>query len=298
MVDTTPVRQELHYPLARAERTLWSDASRRFRRNRMASAGTAICGAIALVGLFAPLLAPHDPLVMNLGDNFLSPSREHLFGTDELGRDVLSRIVYAARYDLGLTALTVFIAAGVGVITGTAAAYRGGILDMILMRSVDILLAFPVFLLGLVLVTFLGPSMLNLILALAITRFPRYARLIRGLVLSTQRREYVEAARIIGASDVSIVIRHILPNSVSPIIIYATLDMGTTITALAGLSFLGVGMQAPDPDWGLMLTTARNNLFLAPWTAIFPGLAIFITTIGFNSMGDGLRDAFDPRLQR
>ncbi len=258
--------------------------------------GLAIVGFLTVVGVLAPAIAPHSPLTMGLRSTYLPPSSEHLFGTDELGRDILSRMIYAARYDLTFTFLTVAVAAMTGVIVGTAAAYWGGILDTLLMRTVDVMLAFPVFMLGLALVAFMGPSTTNVITALAITRFPRYARLMRGLVLSIQEREYVEAARAIGTSNWGIILRHILPNGVAPIIIYATLDMGTTITALAGLSFLGVGIQPPTPDWGLMLTTARNNLAISPWTAVFPGLAISLTTIGFNFMGDGLRDALDPRL--
>lgn len=280
----------------RPRRTLWGDAVRRFVRNRLAMVGLAIVGFLTVVGVLAPMVAPHPPLAMGLRNTYLPPSSEHLFGTDELGRDILSRMMYAARYDLAFTFLTVAVAAGTGVVVGAAAAYWGGILDTLLMRTVDVMLAFPVFMLGLALVAFLGPSTTNVITALAITRFPRYARLMRGLVLSIQQREYVEAARSIGASNPSIIMRHILPNGIAPIVIYATLDMGTTITALAGLSFLGVGIQPPTPDWGLMLTTARNNLAIAPWTAVFPGLAISITTMGFNFMGDGLRDALDPRL--
>ena len=178
------------------------------------------------------------------------------------------------------------------------AAYVGGLPDTILMRIIDVMFAFPAFLLGLALVAFLGPSIGNVVLVLAITHAPRYARLIRGAVLSIRRREFVEAARAIGVSGPGLVARHILPNSIAPIVIYATLDLGLIITALAGLSFLGVGIQPPTPDWGLMLTTARNNLAVAPWTAVFPGLAISLTVMGFNFMGDGLRDALDPRLQR
>ncbi len=278
-------------------RSLWHDATRRFMRNRMALIGLGIVMFFSMTGLLAAQIAPYKPLTMNLGDNYAAPSSEHFFGTDELGRDVFSRTIYGAQTDLPLTFLTVFFAAVAGVAVGTIAAFWGGFTDTILMRSVDILLAFPVFLLGLVLVAFLGPSIQNVVFALAITRFPRYARLIRGLVLSIKEREYVEAARVVGAPNMTIITRHILPNSIAPIIIFASLDVGTTITALAGLSFLGVGIQPPTPDWGLMLTSARSNLVRAPWTAIFPGAAISLSTIGFNFLGDGLRDAFDPRLR-
>lgn len=280
------------------QRTLWGDALRRFVRNQRAVLGLLVLSTLGLIGLLAPLLAPYSPMAMDLGGEYAAPSAEHLFGTDELGRDVLSRMIHAARNDLGLSLITVLIAASTGLTVGTLAGYYGGILDMVLMRILDVMFAFPAFLLGLALVAFMGPSTSNVVLILAITSFPRYARLIRGTVISMKRREYVDAARAIGASGRSIILRHIAPNSIAPIIVYATLDMGAVITALAGLSFLGVGIQPPTPDWGLMLTTARNNLFAAPWTAIFPGIAISLAVISFNFMGDGLRDALDPRMQR
>jgi peptide/nickel transport system permease protein len=279
------------------QRGLWSDAGRRFLRHHMAVVGLSIVLTFALLSLLAPLIAPYDPLALGLGDEYLEPSAEHPFGTDELGRDVFSRVIFAARYDLGLALVTVVLASAIGVIVGTVSAYAGGLLDTVAMRIVDVMFAFPAFLLGLALVAFLGPSISNIVLVLAVTHVPRYARLIRGSVLTVQRREFVEAARVTGAGPAAIVARHVLPNSIAPIVVYATLDLGIIITALAGLSFLGVGIQPPTPDWGLMLTTARNNLAVAPWTAIFPGLAISLTVVGFNFMGDGLRDALDPRLR-
>ncbi len=283
---------------ARPQRTLWGDARRRFTRNGRAVLGLAIIVALALLGLLAPFISPYGPMTMDLGGEYAAPTSQHLFGTDELGRDVFSRMIFAARNDLSLSFITVVLAAAFGMTIGTLAGYFGGALDTISMRTLDILFAFPAFLLGLALVAFIGPSTTNVVFVLAITHFPRYARLIRGQVLSIQRREYVEAARCLGAANVSIILRHILPNSIAPIIVYSTLDLGIIITSLAGLSFLGVGIQPPTPDWGLMLTTARNNLMVAPWTAIFPGLAISLAVIGFNFMGDGLRDALDPKLQR
>ena len=285
-------------PRSPRQRSLWTDAVVRFRRNRLAVLGLTILLGFALLGLLAPAIVPYDPMALGLGDEYLEPSAEHPFGTDELGRDVFSRIVYAARNDLGLALITVLLAATTGSVVGTLAAYVGGLLDAVLMRIVDVMFAFPAFLLGLALVAFLGPSIGNVVLVLGVTHAPRYARLIRGTVLSVRRREFVDAARAIGVPAPALVTRHILPNSIAPIVIYGTLDLGLIITALAGLSFLGVGIQPPTPDWGLMLTTARNNLAVAPWTAIFPGLAISLTVMGFNFVGDGLRDALDPRLQR
>ena len=279
------------------ERSLWGDAWQRFARNQMSLLGLTIVLFFAVVAAFAPLIAPFNPQAMELGNSFAAPSIEHLFGTDKLGRDVLSRIIFGGRYDLGLTLVTVLLTMTLGLSIGTIAAFFGGSLDTLLMRTIDIMLAFPAFALALALVTFLGPSLFNIVLILAATRFPRYARLIRGTVLSIKSREYVEAARMVGTSNSAIIMRHILPNSLAPVIVYATLDLGSIITALAGLSFLGVGIQPPTPDWGLMLTDARNNLVIAPWTAIFPGLTISLVVIGFNLLGDGLRDALDPRLQ-
>ncbi len=280
------------------QRSLWGDAWRRFARNRTALAGLIVILMFILASIIGPSLLPYSPLEMDLANAYLAPGRVHFLGTDNLGRDVLTRILSAARIDLGLTFVTVVLAVAAGLAAGTTSGYFGGALDTILMRFVDLMLVFPDFMLGLALVVFLGPSLFNVVLVLAVTRFPRYARLIRGTVLANKGQEYVQAAHMVGAPDMRIIARHILPNSITPIIVYSTLDLGSIITSLAGLSFLGVGIQAPTPDWGLMLTNARNNLFQAPWTAIFPGLAISLTVIGFNLMGDGLRDALDPRLDK
>ncbi len=282
----------------RRQRSLWGDAWRRFARNRTALMGLAVVLIVILASFVGPALLPYSPLTMDLANSYLAPTWTHPLGTDNLGRDVLTRVVLAGRTDLTLTFVTVFVAVVVGLFAGTVSAYFAGMLDAILMRIVDLMLVFPDFMLGLALVVFLGPSLLNVILVLAITRFPRYARLIRGTVLGNKEQEYILASRMVGTPDRKIILRHILPNSITPIIVYCTLDLGSIITSLAGLSFLGVGIQPPTPDWGLMLTNARNNLFRAPWTAIFPGLAISLTVIGFNLMGDGLRDALDPRLDR
>jgi peptide/nickel transport system permease protein len=298
MSQELPRHLTLSQQVKHRERSLWGDAWRRFAHNWTSLTGLFVVLFFITLAVFAPVIAPHKPQTMDLADSFAPPDREHLFGTDKLGRDVFSRMVYAARTDLGLTLITVVLTVVIGLTVGTTAAYFGGGLDTLLMRSIDILLAFPTFALGLALVVFLGPSIFNIVVVLVITRFPRYARLIRGSTLSTKEREYVEAARMIGTSHAAIIVRHILPNSIAPIIVYATLDLGSVITSLAGLSFLGVGIQPPRPDWGLMLTDARNNLVAAPWTAIYPGLAISLVVIGFNLLGDGLRDALDPRLQR
>lgn len=280
------------------QRTLFNDAFRRFRHNRVAVAGALVIALVAIAGVFAPILAPHSPYTLGLGGEYAPPSWEHPLGTDELGRDILSRIMFGARYALGLSLVAVSLAAVLGILLGLITGFVGGWLDTVVMRMVDVMLAFPTFLLGLALVTFAGPSVRNVALVLAISHLPRYVRLVRGIVLAQMQREFIEAARVAGGSTFKIVTRHLLPNSLDPLIVYASLDLGVIITALAGLSFLGVGIQPPTPDWGVMLTSARQNLYIAPWTAIFPGLAISITVIAFNFVGDGFRDALDPRMRR
>lgn len=280
------------------QRTLFNDAFRRFRHNRVAVAGALVIALVAIAGVFAPILAPHSPYTLGLGGEYAPPGWGHPLGTDELGRDILSRIMFGARYALGLSLVAVSLAAVLGILLGLITGFVGGWLDTVVMRMVDVMLAFPTFLLGLALVTFAGPSVRNVALVLAISHLPRYVRLVRGIVLAQKQREFIEAARVAGGSTFKIVTRHLLPNSLDPLIVYASLDLGVIITALAGLSFLGVGIQPPTPDWGVMLTSARQNLYIAPWTAIFPGLAISITVIAFNFVGDGFRDALDPRMRR
>lgn len=282
---------------ASQQRSLWGDTRKRFVRNRLAVAGFIIILAIAILAVLAPWISPHDPYKLGLGNEYQSPSREHLLGTDELGRDILSRILFGARYALGLAFAAVALAATAGMIIGLLAGFLGGTFDSVVMRIVDVLLAFPTFLLGLALVTFAGPSVRNIAIVLAISHLPRFIRLIRGTTLGLKHREFIEAARVSGASTPSIVLRHLMPNALSSLIVVASLDFGTVITSLAGLSFLGIGIQPPTPDWGVMLTSARQSIYIAPLTAIFPGLAISITVIAFNLIGDGVRDALDPKLQ-
>lgn len=278
-------------------RTLWTDALHAFLRNKMAVVGLAIVTIFAVVAIAAPVVAVTPPTTMNYAEAFSSPSLSHPFGTDSLGRDVYSRIVFGARYALGLAIVTVVITASAGLLIGVSAAYFGRWVDTLLMRFVDVLLGFPTFVLALALVAFIGPSTVNIVFVLAISHAPKYARLVRGSVLRILQQDYIEAARAIGASHSVIIRRHLLPNSLSSTIVYSSLDLGLIIVALAGLSFLGVGIQPPNPDWGLMLSDARANLSIAPWSAIFPGLAISIVVVGFNFIGDGLRDALDPRMR-
>lgn len=281
--------------VSQSSRSLLGDAASRFQRNWLAVAGLTMLLLFALAGILANLLPLQSPFSMGLGNAFSSPSRQHLLGTDDLGRDLLSRLIYGVRYSLGLSFLIVVLSASIGLLLGAVAAFAGGFVDSLMMRLVDILFAFPAFLLALALVAFLGPRLENIIVVLTIAHLPRYIRLMRGSVLGILNREYVEAARVIGSSNLAQLKRHIAPNAIAPIVIYGSLDLGIVITSLAGLSFLGVGIQPPTPGWGLMLTDARNNLAVAPWTAIVPGLAISLAVISCNVIGDGLRDAFDPR---
>ncbi|HYM68126.1 MAG TPA: ABC transporter permease [bacterium] len=270
----------------------------RFRRNRLAVGGAVFLAVLALACTAAPLLTRYSPVAMTLDQPYRPPGVAHPLGTDTLGRDVWSRIVFGGRFDLGLSVLAVLLATSGGVCIGLVSGYAGGALDDALMRIVDVLLAIPDLLLALALVAFIGPSLTSVVLILAFSRMPRYARLVRGSVLGLKKLEFVTAATVLGASRARILVRHLVPNLTGPISVYSTLDLGGVIAALAGLSFVGVGIQPPAAEWGLMLTDARQNLVLAPWTAVFPGLAITLCIIAFNFVGDGARDALDPRTRR
>jgi peptide/nickel transport system permease protein len=270
---------------------------RTFGRHRAAVVGAAVAALLGLVGLLAPWISPYDPTEMDLLVTNAPPSLDHPFGTDDFGRDILSRVIHGARSTLGLAGGSVLLAALAGGLLGLSAGYSGGWVDQVVMRVVDVLLAFPALLLALTLVTFIGPSAATIIAVLAVTHLPRYARLIRGTVLSLREREFVQGARAIGASGPRIIARYLLPNSVAPLVVYATLDLGWMVTAVAGLSFLGFGLQPPEQSWGGLLAEGRQYLALAPWIATFPGLAIAFAVLAFNFVGDGLRDALDPRLR-
>ncbi|MDR7419186.1 MAG: ABC transporter permease [Armatimonadota bacterium] len=271
---------------------------RLFARNRLALSGATYLVVLALACALAPLLTSQSPTAMTLARPYAPPNREHVMGTDALGRDVWSRVLFGGRFDLGLSVAAVTIATSAGVLLGLVAGYWGGAVENVLMRGIDILLAIPDLLLALAIVAFVGPSIPSVVLVIAFTRMPRYARLVRGAVLGLKGREFVTAATALGASRARILLRHLIPNLTGVIVVYSTLDLGGALGALAGLSFVGVGIQPPSPEWGLMLADARQNLVLAPWSAIFPGLTISLTILAFNFTGDGLRDTFDPRLGR
>lgn len=276
----------------------YQDAWRRLRRNRWALAGLLIVGLFAAAAILAPALTPHDPLEQDLDARLLPPSRVHWLGTDDLGRDLLTRILYGGRVSLTVGVVSVVIALAAGTLAGLFAGYYGRAADSVTMRVMDIMLAFPATLLAIFIVGIRGPGLNNAMLAIGVINIPIFARLVRGSVLRVRQEEFVDAARAVGASHIRIIGRHILPNTLAPIIVQATLGIGAAILEAAGLSFLGLGAQAPTPEWGAMLTNTREFLRDAPWAATFPGIAILLTVVGFNLLGDGLRDALDPRLRQ
>ncbi|HSV91858.1 MAG TPA: ABC transporter permease [Desulfobacterales bacterium] len=270
---------------------------RRLKRNKAALAGGAIVAVFVLVALAAPLIAPYPPDEGDLGQRLKPPSAAHWLGTDALGRDVLSRIIYGARVSLQIQVVAVLIALVLGTLLGMFGGYYGGWADNVIMRGMDILLAFPGIFLAISIIAVLGPGLVNLMLAAGIYSVPQFARIVRGSILSLKEKEFVEAARAAGESDRSILFRYLLPNSMAPIIIQTTLRMATVLLTASGLSFLGLGVQPPQAEWGAMLSTARPYLITAPHVATFPGLAIMLVVMGFNLFGDGLRDSLDPRLK-
>lgn len=274
-----------------------ADTWRRLRRNRPALAGAAIVALFFAVAAAAPLVAPYDPIEGKLGERLLAPGATHWLGTDELGRDLLSRVIYGARISLQIQIVAVGIALLVGVFLGVLAGFYGGRLDNVVMRCMDVLLAFPGIFLALAIIAALGTGLGNLMLAAGIYSIPQFARIVRGSVLSLKEREFVEAARALGGGSGRMILRHLLPNSMAPIIVQTTLRMATVLLTASGLSFLGLGVQPPTPEWGAMLSNARSYLIVAPHAATIPGLAIMVVVVGFNLFGDGLRDSLDPRLR-
>ena len=273
-------------------------ALQQLKKNKIAIIGLIIIISLAFIALFAPFIAPHDPIEQNLDKRLLTPCREYPMGTDDLGRCLLSRIIYGARVSLKLGVIVVGIITVIGVTLGLISGYYGGIVDEIIMRLVDVVLAFPGIILALAVAGALGPGLFNVMLALAMVGWTGLARVVRGSVLSVKQKEFVESARALGCSDLHIMTRHILPNVMAPVIVLATLDMAFIILAAAGLSFLGLGAQPPTPEWGSMLNNGRAFMRTAPHLTTFPGLAIMVAVLAFNFLGDGLRDALDPRQQR
>jgi peptide/nickel transport system permease protein len=273
----------------------WRAALRALLARRTAMFGAAVLAAVALLALFAPWIAPYDPLATSWSAVRKAPSAAHWFGTDEVGRDLLSRTIWGARASLSAGVIAVSIAVALGVPIGMLAGYVGGWVDAVIGRITDAMLAVPFLILAIALAAFLGPSLGNAMIAIGITATPIFVRLSRGQVLAARAEDWVEAARAVGNPPARILLRHILPNILPPVMVQATLAIAAAIIAEASLSFLGLGQQPPAPSWGSMLNTAQRFLTQAPWMAIFPGLAIFLTVLAFNLFGDGLRDALDPR---
>ncbi len=272
-------------------------ALRRLLARRAAVFGLIVVALMTLLALAAPWIAPFDPLATSWALVRKAPSGAHWFGTDEVGRDLLSRVIWGGRASLAAGVISVSIAVGVGVPLGMLAGYVGGVLDAAISRLTDAMLAIPFLILAIALAAFLGPSLGNAMIAIGVTATPIFVRLSRGQVLAVRAEEYVEAARAVGNPPARILLRHILPNILPPVIVQSTLAIAAAIIAEASLSFLGLGQQPPSPSWGSMLNTAQRFLTQAPWMAVFPGLAIFVTVLAFNLLGDGLRDALDPKSQ-
>ena len=277
--------------------SLFLDAVRRLLRDKLALLGLITMGAFLLTALLAPLLAPYDPLKQTLLDRRQPPSVQYLLGTDDLGRDMLSRIIYGTRLSLQVGVVSVSLAILIGSLLGALSGYVGGWLDILVMRLMDIMLAFPALLLAIAIVTILGPGLMNMLYAIGIVSIPVYARIVRASVLRVKAQDYILACRAIGVRPVRTLFRHVLPNCLTPLIVQGTLGIGTAILDAAGLSFLGLGAQPPTPEWGAMLGQGRFAIFSAPHIVLFPGLAIMLTVLGFNLLGDGLRDALDPHLR-
>lgn len=268
---------------------------RRFRKNRLSALAALVVVLLFLVGIFAPWIALHEPTRQDYNRVLEPPSRTHWFGTDELGRCVFSRVVYGARISLVVSVLAVGLGASVGVSIGMISGYYGGMIDTLLGRLVDVQLSFPGILIAMLIAAALRAGVFSVVVAVGIYSIPTFSRLARGAALSVKQREYVEAARAAGAEEVTIIIRHVLLNSFGPILVYATLLLGSAILTAASLSFLGVGVPPPTPEWGAMINSARVHMRHAPHIVIFPGLAIFLTVLSFNILGDALRDTLDPK---
>jgi peptide/nickel transport system permease protein len=291
--DREETVSEVSYPT----RSPMKMMTNRFKKNKRAMVGLWMVSLFIVVAIFAPLIAPYDPIEQNMQIMLEKPSIKHPFGTDEFGRDLLSRIIYGAQISLAIGTIGVLIAVVFGVALGTIAGYFGGWIDHIIMRIMDIFMAFPSFLLALAIVSVLGPGMVNVMIAIGIFSIPNFSRIARSSVISIKNKEFIEATRAMGGTDTRIIIKHLIPNSISPIIVLSTMRIATAIITAAGLSFLGMGAQPPTPEWGAMLSTGREYLRVAPHVSTIPGLAIMFLVLGFNMLGDGLRDALDPKMK-
>ena len=277
---------------------MFADFLRKFLRNRLALAGSAIVAALFVLSFLSPWLVPYDPVAIDLRDILAPPSARHWFGTDQLGRDVLSRMIAGAGISLKVGFVATGIAVLIGTILGAVAGYYGRWIDAVIMRFVDVMLCFPTFFLILAVIAFLEPSIWNIMMIIGVTGWMGITRLVRADFISLKERDFVLAARAIGASDLRIIFLHILPNAMTSILVAATLGVAGAILTESALSFLGIGVQPPTPSWGNILTAGKDNIDIAWWLSLYPGLAILITVLGYNLLGEGIRDALDPRLRR
>ncbi len=288
--DLTPGKKSVNF-------SPWRLALLRFWANKLSVIGLVVVLIMILITVFAPLIATHDPTGIDYNAVLVAPSSEHLFGTDDLGRDIFSRVVWGGRESLRVGFLGITIAIVGAVILGISTGYIGGWIDDLTQRIIEVFMAFPTILLLLSIVAALGPSLTTVLIALGVSSIPRYARLVRGSVLGVKNMEYINSARVIGAKDSRIMARYIMPNMMGPILVYATLGLGGAIMTTAGLSYIGLGAQPPSPEWGAMLNSGRSFLRTAWWMSVYPGLAVFIIVLCINLFGDGLRDALDPKTR-
>ncbi|MBF0292133.1 MAG: ABC transporter permease [Nitrospinae bacterium] len=279
-------------PAKSYKRIFWE----RFSRNQLAIAGGVIVVSLFIAAIFAPHIAPYDPSFINTKASLLPPSLTHPFGTDDLGRDVFSRMIFGSRISLTVGLVAVGIATIIGLLIGSVAGYFGGWVDNLLMRLVDIMLTIPTFFLILAVIAFLTPNIYNIMIVIGVTGWMGVARLARAEFLALKERDFVTAARAMGVGDIGIIFRHILPNAMSPVLVSVTLDVAGAILTESALSFLGIGVQPPTPSWGNILTLGKDNIEFAWWLSVFPGLAILFTVMGYNMLGEGVRDALDPRV--
>ena len=278
-------------------RSRFAEVWRRLKKNKLAIASLIVLLLLFFTAIIAPLIAPYSYDQQDFSQSFAGPSKEHLLGTDRLGRDILSRLLYGSRQSLQMGLYSTVLAAIIGIIIGSIAGFYGGWVDNLLMRILDIYQGIPMFLLCVTLAAVLGPSLRNAVIAIGISSVPLFARLMRASVLTIGEAEYIESARAISASNFRIIAKHLIPNAISPLIVSITMNMGSAVLAGAGLSFIGLGIEAPMPEWGAMISDARSFLRGHGMLAVYPGICIMITVLGFNLLGDGLRDALDPRLK-
>ena len=265
------------------------------KRNWLAFGGGLLVLSVFVIAIFAPWIAPYDPSMIDIKNILVGPSSQHFFGTDDLGRDVLSRMIYGARVSLEVGFVAIGIATLIGILLGAVSGYYGGAIDSAIMRAVDIMLSIPTIFLVLAVIAILEPSIINIMVVIGLTSWMEPARLVRAEFISIKEREFVTAARALGASDSRIIFKHILPNGLSPILVSATMGIGGAVLVESALSFLGLGVQPPTPSWGSLLSSGKDNIEIAWWLSAFPGLAILITVLGYNLLGEGIRDALDPR---